>query len=80
MLKPIIMPDLGAPAAILSVWYVDPGDPVYAGDRVVEVLVDGATFDVTSPATGRLTARLALADDRLSPGQNLGIVEEISGG
>jgi pyruvate/2-oxoglutarate dehydrogenase complex dihydrolipoamide acyltransferase (E2) component len=77
MLKPILLPDLGAPTAILSVWFVDPGDPVYAGDRVVEVLSDGATFDVSSPVTGKLAERLALPDDALVPGQTLGTVEEI---
>jgi pyruvate/2-oxoglutarate dehydrogenase complex dihydrolipoamide acyltransferase (E2) component len=76
MRKPIVLPDLGAPTAILSVWFVDAGDPVYAGDRVVEILVDGATFDVSSPVTGTFAERLALPDDRLSPGQTLGTVEE----
>jgi len=76
MRKPIILPDLGASAAVLSVWFVDSGDPVYAGDRLVEILVDGATFDVLSPVTGRFAQRLALPDDALSPGQTLGTVEE----
>jgi len=76
MHKPIILPDLGASAAVLSVWFVDCGDSVYAGDRLVEILVDGATFDVTSPVTGRFAQRLALPDDTLSPGQMLGTVEQ----
>jgi pyruvate/2-oxoglutarate dehydrogenase complex dihydrolipoamide acyltransferase (E2) component len=76
MRKPILLPDLGAAAAILSVWFVDPGDQVYAGDRIVEVLMDGATFDVSSPVTGTFAERLALPDDPLSPGQSLGTVEE----
>jgi pyruvate/2-oxoglutarate dehydrogenase complex dihydrolipoamide acyltransferase (E2) component len=71
-----MLPDLGASAAILSVWFVDAGDPVYAGDRLVEILVDGATFDVTSPVAGTFAERLALPDDPLSPGQTLGTVEE----
>jgi 2-oxoglutarate dehydrogenase E2 component (dihydrolipoamide succinyltransferase)/2-oxoisovalerate dehydrogenase E2 component (dihydrolipoyl transacylase) len=48
---------------------------VYGGDRLVEVLVDGATFDVSSPATGRLVERRALPDDPVFPGQVLGTVE-----
>ncbi len=77
MRRPIVLPELGVTSAVLSVWYVGPGDWVYAGDRVVEVLIGGATFDVASPATGRLAEKTALADDPLSPGQVLGYVEEI---
>jgi pyruvate/2-oxoglutarate dehydrogenase complex dihydrolipoamide acyltransferase (E2) component len=76
MRRPIILPDLGARGAVLSLWFVDPGDQVYAGDRVVELLAGGATFDVASPATGCFIERLALPDDPLTPGQILGIVEE----
>jgi pyruvate/2-oxoglutarate dehydrogenase complex dihydrolipoamide acyltransferase (E2) component len=75
MHAPIILPELGASAAVLSVWFADLGERVYEGDRLVEVLVAGATFDVASPATGRLIEQRALANDPLTPGQVLGIVE-----
>jgi len=42
----------------------------------VEILADGATFDVSSPATGRLVEKLALPDDSLLSGQILGMIEE----
>jgi pyruvate/2-oxoglutarate dehydrogenase complex dihydrolipoamide acyltransferase (E2) component len=71
----ILLPELGAPA-VLSVWFAGVGDLVYEGDRLVEVLIDGATFDVAAPATGRLAAQWALPDDPLAPGQALGVVEE----
>ncbi len=71
----IILPDLGAAPVVLSVWFADPGDPVFEGDRLVEVLVNGATFDVPSPATGRLAEKRALPYDVLTPGQVLGLVE-----
>ncbi len=71
----IVLPELGAAPAVLSVWFADPGDEVFEGDRLVEVLVDGATFDVPAPATGRLAEKRALPDDPLSPGQVLGVVE-----
>ena len=51
-------------------------DPVYAGDRLVEVLLPGATFDVASPVTGRLAEKCAGPDEPLTPGQVLGVVEE----
>jgi pyruvate/2-oxoglutarate dehydrogenase complex dihydrolipoamide acyltransferase (E2) component len=72
----IVLPDFGAAPAKLSVWFVDPGDLVYEGDRVVEILVNGATFDVSAPATGRLVERLAHADQPLVPGQELGVLED----
>ena len=75
MQTPIILPDLGANAVRLSVWFIDPGDRVYEGDRVVEVLSNGATFDVSSPVTGRFIEKKAHPDDPLVPGQLLGIVE-----
>jgi pyruvate/2-oxoglutarate dehydrogenase complex dihydrolipoamide acyltransferase (E2) component len=76
MRRPIVLPDLGARSATLSVWFVDPGDTVYAGDRVVEILAGGATFDVPSPTTGRLVEKLVLPDDAVVVGQILGMVED----
>jgi pyruvate/2-oxoglutarate dehydrogenase complex dihydrolipoamide acyltransferase (E2) component len=71
----IILPDVGAAPLVLSAWLADPGDAVFEGDRLVEVLVGGATFDVSSPATGRLVAKQARQNERLEPGQVLGFVE-----
>src|SRR4051794_39173200 len=71
----IILPELGMRPVVLSIWLVDAGDHVFEGDRLVEVLVNGATFDVPAPATGRLRVKHALAEDRLTPGQVLGTVE-----
>ncbi len=72
---PILLPDLGAGPAVLSVWFADVGEPVFEGDRLVEVLVGGATFDVAAPATGRVVEKRVLMNDRVSPGQVLGLVE-----
>jgi pyruvate/2-oxoglutarate dehydrogenase complex dihydrolipoamide acyltransferase (E2) component len=71
----IILPELGAAPAVLSVWFADPGDEVFEGDRLVEVLVGGATFDVSAPATGRLAERWVLPDQPVRTGQVLGVVE-----
>jgi 2-oxoglutarate dehydrogenase E2 component (dihydrolipoamide succinyltransferase)/2-oxoisovalerate dehydrogenase E2 component (dihydrolipoyl transacylase) len=75
MPSPIILPELGADVIRLSVWFVDPGDMVYEGDRVVEVSCNGATFDVSSPVTGTFLEKKAHPDDPLVPGQVLGMVE-----
>ena len=75
MQAPIILPELGAAPVVLSVWFADPGEFVYEGERLIEVLVSGATFDVPSPATGRLIEKTAWPNDALTPGQVLGMVE-----
>jgi pyruvate/2-oxoglutarate dehydrogenase complex dihydrolipoamide acyltransferase (E2) component len=71
----VVLPELGAAPVVLSVWFADPGDRVFEGDRLVEVLVGGATFDVPAPATGRLAEKRAFPNDRLHAGQVLGVVE-----
>src|SRR5437870_12607829 len=69
------MPDLGVGPVTLSVWFAEPGDAVLAGERVVEVLADGATFDVIAPATGRLLEKRAFPRDVVAPGQVLGVIQ-----
>jgi pyruvate/2-oxoglutarate dehydrogenase complex dihydrolipoamide acyltransferase (E2) component len=69
---PVILPDLGVPSARLSVWFAEPGDVVYEGERLVEIAVGGATFDVSAPATGRLAERFALPPDEVKPQAVLG--------
>jgi pyruvate/2-oxoglutarate dehydrogenase complex dihydrolipoamide acyltransferase (E2) component len=73
---PITMPELGMPRATLNLWFAEPGELVYEGDRLVEILAGPATFDVSAPATGRLLERFALANDPVSAGQVLGTLEE----
>jgi pyruvate/2-oxoglutarate dehydrogenase complex dihydrolipoamide acyltransferase (E2) component len=75
MRAPILLPDLQAGPATLSTWFAEVGEWVFEGDRLVEVLVGGATFDVPAPATGRLVEKQALNNDPLRPGQVLGAVE-----
>src|SRR5687767_13563553 len=70
---PITLPDVGADA-VLSVWYVRPGEPMYEGDRVAEVLLPGVTVDVHAPASGTLAARIAHPGDRVCPGDVLGTI------
>jgi pyruvate/2-oxoglutarate dehydrogenase complex dihydrolipoamide acyltransferase (E2) component len=75
MQSKVVLPDLGAEPVVLSVWYAEPGETVFEGDRLVEVLVEGATFDVASPTTGKLIEKYAYTKDCLLAGQVLGIVE-----
>jgi len=70
----IRLPELGVAPVRLSVWYADVGEEVFEGDRLVEVLVDGATFDVPAPATGRLVEKRAVVDEPLRTDQVLGLL------
>ncbi len=75
----VVLPELGADPAQpvrLSAWFADPGDLVYEGDRLVEVRLAGATFDVSAPATGRVAEIRVYADEVIQPGQVLGVIAE----
>jgi pyruvate/2-oxoglutarate dehydrogenase complex dihydrolipoamide acyltransferase (E2) component len=71
----IVLPELGTEAARFSLWYVRVGDSVLEGDRVAEVLIPGATYDIAAPATGRLVERHKMANDPLASGEVLGAIE-----
>jgi pyruvate/2-oxoglutarate dehydrogenase complex dihydrolipoamide acyltransferase (E2) component len=76
-LEAVILPDLGTGPdvpIVISHWYAARGDEVWEGDRLVEVLVGPATFDVPCPATGRLAEIRGREDDRVAPGAVLGLV------
>jgi pyruvate/2-oxoglutarate dehydrogenase complex dihydrolipoamide acyltransferase (E2) component len=75
MRTPVILPEVGSGPLRLSLWLAGDGDAVLAGDRLAEVLAESATFDVASPATGRLAQRCVWPGDRLTPGQVLGFIE-----
>src|SRR6476661_8868978 len=76
-LEAVILPDLGTGPdvpIIVSHWFAARGEVVWEGDRLVEVLVGPATFDVPAPATGRLAEIRGREDDRVAPGAVLGLV------
>jgi len=77
MAVPILLPDLGENAGPLRVscWLADPGDSLEEGDRVVEVLLLGVTFDVCAPATGVLIAIAQANDAEVAPGDILGWID-----
>lgn len=75
MRTPVVLPDLGTGPVRLSLWFNRVGETVYEGDRLVEVAIAGATFDVSAPATGRLIEWRAWPRDVVTPGQVLGVVE-----
>ncbi|MBX9580420.1 MAG: lipoyl domain-containing protein [Gemmataceae bacterium] len=73
---PVVVPDLGTARAALSLWHARPGDRVYDGDRVAEVVIPGAVVDVAAPASGILGDWLARPGDAVAAGQVLTVVEE----
>jgi len=66
----LVVPDLGLGQTrlVVSLWLVPEGSRVAAGDRVVELLADGVTVDLEAPVSGRLAARFADEDERVSVG------------
>ena len=81
MKAPVLLPDLGSadePVRI-SCWLVDLGESVDEGDRLIEVLVQGVTFDVPAPVTGTLTRIEKSLDAQVQVGETLGWIEAAEG-
>jgi pyruvate/2-oxoglutarate dehydrogenase complex dihydrolipoamide acyltransferase (E2) component len=72
---PLTLPELGALRVTFSLWYVRCGESVVEGERIAEVLIPGATYDIHAPVTGTLVEQLAFPNDALIPGQELGWIE-----
>ena len=81
MSSPIILPDLqpGDAEIRVSCWLIDPGDTVLEGDRVVEVLTSGITFDVLAPASGILNGISQPVDAVVAAGDVLGWIKPAAG-
>ncbi|MFO0825665.1 MAG: lipoyl domain-containing protein [Gemmataceae bacterium] len=75
MRVPLTLPELGALRVTFSLWYVRCGENVVEGERLAEVLIPGATFDIHAPVTGTLMEQLSFPNDALSPGQTLGWID-----
>ncbi len=73
----VILPDLGTgpdTPIVVSYWFAARGKTVWEGERLVEVLVGPATFDVSAPVTGRLAEIRAREDEHVLPGALLGYI------
>ena len=74
----IVVPELGVPTdeqITVSCWLVGIGDEVIEGDRLVELLINEITFDVSSPCSGRLASVAVEVEDAVCPGTVLGTIE-----
>jgi len=69
---PLVMPDFMIDQPIkLSLWLMSCGEKVLRGDRVAEILVGAATFDLEAPISGRLMCQLVEEDDVVTTGMIL---------
>ena len=66
--------DLGP--ILLSLWLVQEGEAVQAGDRVAELLAGPATYDLASPIAGRLSQCLVDESQEVQTGQTLAWIDE----
>lgn len=78
MRRKLVLPELGLPHLTVSVWLVERGQKVAAGERVVEVLSDGVTVDLPAPVSGVLVKQLVSEDDPIVVGQTLAWIEDES--
>ena len=71
---PLFLPDLdaGTEPMTVSSWLIDRGDRVLTGDRCVEVLISGVTFDVEAIQPGQLIEIFKPVDASVYPGDVLG--------
>jgi 2-oxoglutarate dehydrogenase E2 component (dihydrolipoamide succinyltransferase) len=73
----LAVPDLGLPAGSVKLgqWLVERGAEVTEGDRLVELVAESVTVDLSSPASGVLVELLADEDDTVSLDQVLAYIE-----
>jgi len=70
----IVVPQLGLEGQPLhvSLWFVDVGQEVLAGDRLLEVMLPGMTFDISATCNGTLAAIDVREGASIAEGETLG--------
>ena len=74
----LVLPEVGLDPNLemrVSLWFVEKGDEVLEGDRLVEILAGSITFDVPNPVNGRVVDILMEEEDVVRVGDVLAIVE-----
>ncbi|MDP3788887.1 MAG: biotin/lipoyl-containing protein [Candidatus Omnitrophota bacterium] len=76
-MKKIILPQLGEGIedAVISLWHLREGDTVKAGDDIVEVVTDKATFNVPSDSSGVIKKIIYAEGDTVKVGDVLAELE-----
>lgn len=73
----VILPPLaeGVDKASISYWFKQPGDAVNKGEDLVELVTDKATFNMPSPASGKIKELLVSEGDSAKVGQAIAVIE-----
>ena len=73
-----VLPELGEgiKSAVLSYWHVETGDNIKKDADLVEMATDKATFNVPSPATGKIVKKGFEEGDTVEVGATLAEIEE----
>lgn len=73
----VILPSLaeGITRASVTYWHKNAGDAVKAGEDLVELVTDKATFNMPSPASGVLKEVLVSEGDEAKVGQLIARIE-----
>jgi pyruvate/2-oxoglutarate dehydrogenase complex dihydrolipoamide acyltransferase (E2) component len=71
------LPELGIDDVpiVISLWLVEAGSRVDAGEEVVEILSGGVTVDLPSPVDGLLVETLVDEEEEVTVGQALAVIE-----
>ena len=74
----VVLPELGEgiTKATVSYWYFQVGQDVKQGEDLVELSTDKATFNLPSPATGKLKEVFFPEGQSVNVGDALAIIEE----
>ncbi|VAX35690.1 hypothetical protein MNBD_PLANCTO02-1870 [hydrothermal vent metagenome] len=73
MQTPVIVPDLKCDETLrVCSWLVEVGENIEQGDRLVELLTTGMTFDVAAPVSGRISSIEKSRNTFVSEGEILG--------
>lgn len=62
---------------VVAEWVRAVGDEVAVGDGLLTVETDKATVEVPTPVAGRLVAQLVSADDEITTGTPIAVVESV---
>jgi pyruvate dehydrogenase E2 component (dihydrolipoamide acetyltransferase) len=74
----VVLPELGEgiAKATVSYWYFQDGEKVTEKDDLVELTTDKATFNLPSPASGRLVEIFFREGDTVNVGETLAVLDE----
>ncbi len=77
-MKEIYLPDLGenVEEATISYWHLEEGEHVDAGEDIVELTTEKATFNVQAPYAGIITEIIANEGETVQSGDVLAMMEE----